>query len=324
MPSVKSLGAIAAVSLLSVGALLAQDPLTRGYVPRDAPPSHDDQGDPIVYNCVIDPVESIEVPATDPGVLVHQGMKQGSRVRAEDVIAKIDAREPETERRIAQYERDAKIKQAKDDIEIRYARAAAAFAKEDLEGVLKVIDDVEKAVTDVEVNKAKLDYERSRLAIEKAEKDQELARLDAWTAQARMDAAQMKIDRRTIRAPWDGIVMDVQREQQEWVNPGDTIVRLARLDALNVEGTVQLAHHSPAELAGCEVTVIAEAGRGRKVEATGRIVNVYPEVIAGQKIAVRAEVVNHEENGQWLIFPRMKSRMIIHLGTGGVAVGSRE
>lgn len=314
---------------LGGGALVAQQ--TRApendYLRRRAaamPPSHDDSGNPIVYDCNIEPVEDVNVPATDPGVLVHQAMKLGARVEAEDVIARIDAREAESEKRIALYERDAKIKQAKNDIEIRYSKKAAEHAKAELESVLAANEGVDRAVPEPEVNKARLEAQRSVLAIEKAERDQELARLDAWTSQAKVDAAEMKIERRTIRAPFDGVVLEVHRDQGEWVNPGDTIVRLVRLDTLNVDGMIELAHHSPADVKGCEVTVIATAGKGREVRATGRIVNVRPEVIGGHSISVRAEIANRNEDGQWLIFPRMKSRMIVHLGTGGVAVGSRQ
>ena len=116
------------------------------------------------------------------------------------------------------------------------------------------------------------------------------------------------------------------RKQQEWVSPGDSILRLVRLDTLKVEGLVNASQYSPAELDGCEVTVDVPVSRGRVVQATGRVVFVDPILMRGvdghvQK--VRAEIANRQENGHWLLEPKREAAMTIHLGTGGVAAASR-
>lgn len=274
--------------------------------------------------CVVDLVDDLELHATEPGILDYLAVKEGAKIRAEDVLARIDTRQPEKQKEVAKYALQTALEKAKDDIEIRYARAASRVARETVAELQQTNMSVAKAVTESDLRQAQLDYERSVLAIEKAGKDKKLAGLEAWTKKAEVEAADMAIQRRTLRAPFNGVVVDRFVNEKEWVNPGDPILRIVRLDELQVEGLVPIAVRTPAELDGCEVTIQATIGNGRQVQATGRVVYVNPILLRGQRAVVRAEINNREESGHWVILPKMKAKMTIHLGTGGVAVSSRK
>lgn len=277
-----------------------------------------------IGNCMVDLVDTVELPAPEAGVLIFQGMKEGARVKSEDVIAKIDTRMQEMEKKVATYKYHAGVKRANDDIEIKYSIKAQEVAQAELEEVEGVREKMEKAISDPQYRKAKLEAERARLAIEKAQNDMKLALLEAYVAKGEVEAADLAIERRTVRAPFDGEITKVYRHQQEWVNPGDPILQLVRMDTLRVEGPVSLGKLSPAQVKGCEVTITAEATNGVE-KATGRIVSYNPVLRSGdesQRFIVRAEISNRTRNGEWVLLPGMRAKMTIHLGTGGVATGS--
>ncbi|WP_197524847.1 efflux RND transporter periplasmic adaptor subunit [Botrimarina hoheduenensis] len=321
--------ALIATGLLNATLLSAQqDYQAWPREPLSAQPNNNaDRADPRIEKCLIDFLYDVEVPGEESGVLVFLGVKEGDLVEAEQLIAQVDDRDVRQGYRIAQYGKRAADARAEDDIEIVYSRAAAAVAREDWQEMEQAHLRVNKSTTENERRKAKLEYDRSKLAIEKAEKDRILAKLDADTKQAELDAAQIAVDKRRVLAPFTGVVLEVLRDEQEWVQPGEPIVRIAQLDTLKIDGFLYFDEYDPGEIDGCEVTVEVTAGRGRVHEATGRIVHVDPRAQPMGKryrYRVRAEVANRQVKGRWLLQPKLPTTMTIHLGTGGESqVGDR-
>lgn len=307
---------LAALTLVTHTAVDAQ----RYSLPDETPPAGGEAvapaGDPRIVGCLVDLVHDIQLPATDTGVLVHLGVREGDEVRAESVIAKIDDREASQARSIAQYAKQAADARAEDQIEILYSEAAARVARVDWEELLQANDKVNRAVTESDIRRAKLEYDRAKFGIEKAQKDQLLAGLDAQTKLAELEATDLALDRRRIIAPFDGEILEVHRHQQEWVQAGDPIVRIAQLNTLQVDGWVYYSDFAPSQVDGREVTIEVNVGRGRVETATGRVVYVSPlaEGFEKPKYRVRAEITNRRDGSRWLISPGLDAVMTIHLG----------
>lgn len=263
--------------------------------------------------------DQIKLPAKEPGVLVHVAVKEGSQVRAGQEIGKIDDSEPLMQRKAATYQLNAAVKRAKDDVDIRFSEAAAAVAKADYEMLVESNRLADKAVAQTEVRGKKLEWDKMVLSIEKSTQDRELAKYEAYTKKAEVEGADLAIQRRVIRSPFDGVVEELMRKQDEWVNPGDTILRLFRLDTMHVEGAVDQRLYDPHEVQGCEVTVEVQMARGRKETYRGRITRVSSAVRGDSKFNVRAEVANRQEHGSWMLRDGLPATMTIHLGTGGTA-----
>ena len=278
-----------------------------------------------ITGCNVDLIDDIDCPAPEEGIIVHLGVKEGSETRAEETIAQIDDRDSQQALKIAQYALEAADARANDDVERRYSQAAAKVAEAEVDEMREANERVEKAVSPAEIRRAKLEHDRAILGIEKAEKDQQLNALDANTKRAELAAAEMAVDRRRVLSPFDGQILEVYREQNEWVRPGDPIVRIARLDKLRVDGWVYFNEHTPAEVDGCEVTIQVDVGRGRIEKATGRVVYVSPlaEGFDNPKYRVRAEIANRRQQNRWLISPGLDATMTIHLGTGGARAAQR-
>jgi multidrug efflux pump subunit AcrA (membrane-fusion protein) len=283
--------------------------------PTDADRYAGQAGDPVVKG-LVKVMERKELAAKEPGVLVQLVVKEGTQVRAGQQIGRIDDSEPQMQKKAAGYQLKAAIERYTDDVDIRYAEAGTAVAKAEYEMILETLKLAEKSVPLTEVNKAKLEWDKMILMAEKSSHERELAKYEAWTKKAEVEAADLAIRRRLVTAPVDGVVEKLNRDQDEWVNPGDPILEIFRLDTMQVEGAVSQNQYDPHELYGCEVTVEVEMARGRKETVPGRITKVSSIIRGDGMYNVRAEVANREEHGSWMLRDGLPATMTIHLGTG--------
>jgi multidrug efflux pump subunit AcrA (membrane-fusion protein) len=271
--------------------------------------------------------KDILLPAKEAGVLVELNVKEGDTVKAGQAIGRIDDSQPQMQKKAARYARDAAVKRAEDDVEIEYSKLQAAVAEKDYEILVETNRRAAGAVSVVEVRRAKLDWDRSVKAIEKSSNDQELSRLEAWTKQAELEAAELAISRRKISAPFDGQIVEISHKQDEWVNPGDPILRLAQRDVMHVEGAIhqhsdqegsaRVGEFDPHELRGCPVSVKVQLARGHTETVDGRIIYVSPVLTYDGRYIVRAEVPNLQVGGNWILMDGQKAEMTIHINAAG-------
>ena len=285
-------------------------------VPTKAPGSTD----PVVPDCIVEPAKDLRVSASEPGLLIQLNVDEGSRVEENDELGHVDDQQAQMQKTAAKYGMAQAKKQAEDDIDVRYATKAHKVAEKEYE-LNQDLDRKRKgAVPFVELERLRLDAERAELAIEKARNDRELAKYDYWTKRTEFEAAELAIERRKILAPCKGEVVKLFFQQGEWVNPGDPILRLVRLDTLYIEGEIDVKKFEPSQVLGCGVTVDVAAGGGRSEKAEGKIVWVNPVAVwrGGEDYywKVRAEVTNELVDGNWQIHPGVQATMTIHLGTG--------
>jgi RND family efflux transporter MFP subunit len=265
--------------------------------------------------------DDVKLPAQEDGVLIHLAVEEGAQIKAGQNLGQIDDSIQRKQRDAAEYTLKAAVERGKSDVEIRFARAKSEAAEADVEVFREANRIAPKTITSVEMRAKELEWKAAELSIEKATHDQGLARLEAYAKKAELDAADLAIKRRAIKAPFDGMVEKLYAKQDEWVMHGDPIMYLFRLDTMDVEGVVDQSEYDPHELQGCDVTVEVNLARGRKETVRGRITKVSSVVDLEGKYAVRAEVPNRQEYGTWLLRDGMEATMTIHLGTGGGAGG---
>jgi len=273
--------------------------------------------DPLLYGCLVKLEEDVKVPAPEAGVLEQLSVKEGSQVRQGEVLGKIDDDQAQVQKKAAEYALGAAYKAATDDIQYRYAQKSADVYEKAYESMVESNQTAARSVPDIEVRKSKLEWESAILSAEKALFDQALAKYEYGQKRAERDAADLAIKRRTIVAPFDGEVVTIYRHQDEWLSPGDAILRLVRLDAMLVEGLVEQAAYDPHEVSDRDVVVEVEMARGRKVQLPGRITYVSSMGRDDGRYIVRAEVANRQEHGRWLLRDGMTATMTIRLDTAG-------
>jgi multidrug resistance efflux pump len=277
--------------------------------------------EPTIDHCYVSLIDDVQVSAQEAGLLVILRNAQGRTWKTDDgqavqlgtLLAQVDDRQPRLEQQAAKAELTASLARAEDDIEVRFSEAAYRVAQAEYQAAIEVNRKVPGTVPATEVRRLELTQHRAFLQIEKSKTDQSVAKLNAEVSQAAVDSAAAAVARRQITSPVDGIVLAVLKQPGEWVQAGEPVVRVARMDRLRVEGYLSAAQFNASELADRPVTVQFELARGRKAELPGRVTFVSPIVQAGNRYRLRAEVENRQENGQWLLRPGMEARMIVLL-----------
>jgi multidrug efflux pump subunit AcrA (membrane-fusion protein) len=228
------------------------------------------------------------------------------------------------------------------DAPVRYARKAVEVAGAEVERASQLRKSVRGAVSDTELDNLKLQAqkaatevestlhdlsiagltlraresekqslvlaaERRKLESQQAEEDRQLAELAWRVKQNDLALAEHELDRRTIRAPVAGVVVQIHRHRGEWLESGEKVLRMLRLDRLRVEGFIssrELRHNL--DQADASVTVQQPAG-GTQAFA-GKVVFVSPEIDpVNDQVRIWVEV----ENPGFLLKPGMKGTLTI-------------
>lgn len=294
---------LSALALVVLPAIAGSGPLP--------PPAETAGREAVVPACLVSLSEDVHVPALESGPLVEVLVKEGDFVQEKALLARIDDEQPQLQRYAAERELRAALAQAEDDIAIRYAQAAAEVMTAELQRSLDINRRAPNTISEAEINQQRLEKHRSELQIDRSRLDQRVAVLTAEVKEAEVKSSEASIRRRRITAPLDGMVADVLRQKGEWLNAGDPVLRIVRMDRLRVEGFLDGSRYNPVDAARRPVRVTFTVAGGRRVELPGQIVFINPEAPAGNKHRVRALVQNRQEQGEWLLRPGMSVEMTI-------------
>ncbi|HEX3998443.1 MAG TPA: HlyD family efflux transporter periplasmic adaptor subunit [Pirellulales bacterium] len=285
-------------------------------LPTDAPaPAPADA--PIISRCLVSAIDDAQVSAKEAGVITTINVHEGQLVMKGELLAQIDDAQPQMEKRKAMAEKNAAEVKANSDIEKRFDVASAEVSRFDYLRKLEANGRVRGAVTDTEIKESELKWIADKLKIEQADLELKIAKLTVDDKQAEVDAADEAINRRQIRAPQDGVIEQIVPHVGEWVKPGDSVIRLVRIDRLQVEGFLRGDAYNPWEVRDRPVTVFVKLARQTDpVAFTGRITFVDPLKEAGNSFRVKASVENRLAPGrkdEWLLHPGDTATMRIDL-----------
>jgi multidrug efflux pump subunit AcrA (membrane-fusion protein) len=273
-----------------------------------------------IANCALAPEQEAQVPAQEAGVLTKILVREGDSVTPGQQLAQIDDIIPRAQQDVAKYKLDVARKQAEDDVDVRFATAAAAVAKADYEQAMEANEKVRGTVPQAEVRKRLLDWHKMVLSIEKAKKDMAVAGLQAKVGEAELNAQIANVERRRLVTPtWRGetivapIVVALSRGWGGGVKIGGRVMRLVRIARLRGDGVLDAKEYRPSDIQDrpVQISVLLPHAGGRQTFA-GKIVYVKP-VIEGGTLQVRAEVENRKQDGVWILYPGMTAEMTIGL-----------
>jgi HlyD family secretion protein len=188
------------------------------------------------------------------GLITRVLVSRGQQVTKDQPLVELDTRVASADLSKAQAAiQEAKAQQQlltqggraaeRQDIESNLSRARL-----DLEAAQKNYQALERLVAKQAATRQELDSARQlvdqlQLRIQALEKskaalvtgiDQEIAKARLQEAQSTAAVAQSNLDLSIIRAPMDGTVYDFDLKQGSYVNPGDLIARIGRLDRVRV------------------------------------------------------------------------------------------
>ena len=205
-------------------------------------------------NGKVEPIEWLPVRAERTGVVTTVLVSRGQQVKKGESLVELDTRVASAEVSKAQ----AAIKEAQTQQQVleqggriaerQQTEADLARAKLDLEAAQKNYHALERlvgkqAATRQELDLARQNVDQLQLRIQALEEhkaalvtgtDKEIARARLQEAESAASIARTNLDLSVIRAPMDGTVYDFDLKQGAFVNAGDPIGKIGRLDRVRV------------------------------------------------------------------------------------------
>jgi HlyD family secretion protein len=205
-------------------------------------------------NGKVDPIEWLPVRAERTGVVTKVLVSRGQQVTKGESLIELDTRVATAEVSKAQ----AAIQEAKTQQQVleqggriaerQQADADLSRTKLDLEAARKNYQTLDRlvgkqAATRQELDAARQTVEQLQLRIQALEEhkkalvsgtDKEIARAKLQEAESTAAIARTNLDLSIIRAPMDGTVYDFDLKQGSFVNAGDPIAKIGRLDRVRV------------------------------------------------------------------------------------------
>ena len=276
----------------------------------------------IDLNCSVKFIDDILLPAKETGVIKSLSVREGDLVPAGKIVGEID---------------DELYREMYKQAELRYKMAldvaqdgTAKLAAEKKERVASI--EAEKIVrlaasgskSDSEKLMAEYSQQLAELEIIKAELEMKKAKGEAELELARMKEVEIRIGRHILQSDFDAYVIEIFKKPQEYVNVGEEVLRIARMDTLWVQGIVDTKLLNPYEAMNRPVTVTVQLARGETTTFEGKIVNVALERQSSQHYMVKAEIKNRPVGGHWVLQPFSEVLMRIHLDGSAADVGTAE
>ena len=247
-----------------------------------------------------------EVPAREKGTIALLNVQEGSRVKADDLLLKIDDTEARYAEDRARVEMAIATQQAASDVAVRLAERTLATAEGELRRAEEARQKLRNIVTDAEYEKLRLGADQARLAVEKAMQDRAIAQLERDRKKVEVEFAARQTARHQSTAPFTGVVVQVLKRQGDWVEPGDKMLRLVRIDRLRVEGFLDAAV-AKSSLEGRAVTLTLDAPSGGAAFA-GKLIFVSPEI---EPINKQVRVLAEIENPNFVLQPGSRGTLTI-------------
>jgi macrolide-specific efflux system membrane fusion protein len=253
--------------------------------------------------------EQVEVPAREAGVLAAVNVREGQMVEKGALIAQIEDDEARIAADRAKIEMEIAMANAENDVGVRFARKSREVVEAELRRSTEALDRYANSISASEMDHLRLLVDKSKVEIEQAEHEFKIAGFTRQIKVADCQAAQQAVSRRKISAPLVGEVVQVSRHRGEWVKPGDSVVRIVRLDHLRAEGFLSSRYLSP-KLDGLKVKLIVELPGDPAAEFAGKIVFVDPEIDpVNAQVHVRVDV----DNQGLRLRPGMRAKMQIEV-----------
>jgi macrolide-specific efflux system membrane fusion protein len=273
------------------------------------------QAETVVESALLQLVEQVDVPARTAGTLSSIEVSEGTMVEVGKPLGQIDDRQAQMHFQRAAIELNLSKENSKNDVAIRSAKKELEFARAELSRLERASTGLPGSISKSQIEESKLRVGKAEFELEAAQHEARVNKLTEQLKEQELILCKHEVEVRRITAPVQGIVVDVLRHAGEWVEPGDKVVRIVRIDRLRAEGLIH-NDNVPADWRNVDATVsVGSAGKPER-SAVGKIQFVSPEVNPVNGL-VRISV--EFDNPQNTLKPGQRARITFSSPTSGAA-----
>jgi len=216
-----------------------------------------------VLDCLVKPEMYVELSSSVDAILEQVLVDTGDRIKKGQPLVKLEASVEKARVNLAEL-------QASSDSEIDNRRVQLQYAKRNYKRIKDLY--VRKSVSLYEKDKAETEVALAEIELGKATEKKKIAQLN-------LELALAELERRTIRSPIDGIVVDRYSMVGESVMER-TIMKLAQVDPLRVELIAPTEYFGLIKK-GMEVDIYPERPANKSFKATVTIVDQLIDPASG-------------------------------------------
>ena len=240
-----------------------------------------------------------------PGLVVEIPARKGARVKQGDVLLRLDDREYEAQTQLAQRSLDA-------------ARAVAEQARLEAAQADRDWKRAQELAREQVVSETALELGRTRALTSQATVTAAQARIQE--AEAALEVARATLAKTVIKAPFDGVVLDVTTEVGEWISPSPPGVPIPPvLDLIDPNALYLSAPIDEADVArirvGLPVRITLDAFRGKSFAGTLTYVSSFVETRQEQNRTLRVEAEFEERSLPPNLLPGLSADLELILDT---------
>ncbi len=219
------------------------------------------------------------------GVVKNLHVEDGQHVKEGDLLMELDERQFRLELERAQADRLSKLSELL--LEKQFAGSEAVGEESEMDTIRKAKQEYEKAqelhqkgmISDAEYEEAYKTYELA--LIESGEKKEEVrsAMKGLTQAEIQVKTAQMNLEKTKIKAPFSGIITDVQVSPQEHITSGRDLFILVNISRIQVHAKV----------------LESEIGKMREGREVTLRFSAYPDRVFKGEVKSISPIVNPED-----------------------------
>ena len=250
-------------------------------------------------------IETVDVAAAASGVLTRVSVAEGTLLSKGQEIARVNESDATLKYQQARLNVTQAEEKSKNNVSLRLAKKAHELAVAELGRAERLNAGIANSVSEAEMAVLKLRAERTALEIEQAEHNHSILALDVSQQKLQLELAKNELRKHRIFSPLDGMVVQVGRRVGEWVEAGELVARVVRVNRIRAEGFVKVSP-TVMKLVGQDATL--RLSPTEPTETKGKVVFVSPEATGvNGEVRIWAEF----ENPDFKLFPGLQATLKI-------------
>ena len=226
-------------------------------------------------DCVINPYKVADIASPVAGVIDELYVERSQQVNAGQVVAQLDANVERASVALARYRAGIQSEIKLGQVNMTFDRLRSKRIRSLSEKQAISLENIDEAKREAGLSKWKLQQAR------------ELAEV----RQLELQRAEEQLRQKSIKAPFDGFVLDTFKHRGEYVED-QTIMRLAQLNPLVIEAIVPMENFGKVKV-GMDAEIVPEALSGEKLTGKVSIVDRIGDT-ASNTFGVRLVMPNPE------------------------------
>jgi hypothetical protein len=263
--------------------------------------------------CTVHFIDDVKLPARESGQILELNIREGAPFKARQVLAELDYRLFSLALERARLQYDIAMEKANDQLAI-----IAAENEENLQKIRLNRNTTLRqkgSISQEELEISQYEYQLALLKISREKVNQKNAEGEMKIEDAKIQEVREHIARHQLMVDFDGYVIEKLKQKFEWVNAGEPVLRVARLDQLEIHALVDAKVIDPHRIRPDQTVTVTLNMADNKTEVfQGKITSVALMREWTDVFRIKAEVDNRlADTDAWLLQPQAKVSMVVEL-----------